>query len=154
MKVNLLFALPLSLLLLVACNDDKVTEVTTTKQENTDMQTGANTNNTAKDGAFSFNSFSLDVDYGINDSFEVDYEVENNVVEASIEDRANTKFEGNDAYSQLAPIFKSFMFTSASTDQEIITEVLAAFKLDENYHEFEADIHFSDGSIKEFKVKK
>ncbi|ATP38714.1 hypothetical protein CSE16_00965 [Solibacillus sp. R5-41] len=154
MKRNILFALPLSLLLLVACNDDKVTKVTTTEQENTNTQNKANTNNTANVGAFNFSNFSLDVDYGIDDSYEVDYEQKENGVEASIEDRNNKVIRGNDAYSKLEPIFKSFTFTSASTDQDIISEVLKAFDLDENYQEFEVEIHFSDGSIKEFKNKK
>ncbi|MEK4423716.1 YusW family protein [Solibacillus sp. FSL K6-1523] len=154
MKRNLLFALPLSLLLLGACNNDKETKVTTTEPVNTNTQTEANTNTIANEGAFNFNSFSLDVDYGINDSFEVDYELERDGVEASIEDRNNKVIKGNDAYTKLEPIFKSFQFTSTSTDQEIISEVLKAFDLDENYQEIEVEIHFSDGVKKEFKSKK
>lgn len=158
MNKNLLFALSLSLLLLGACNSDKVTKEPTTETEkeitNTQTETETTTNHVVNESAFNFNSFSLDVEYGINDSYEVDYEVEHNGVETSIEDRNNTVIKGNEAYTKLEPIFKSFKFTSASTDQEIATEVLKAFELDENYKELEVDIHFSDGIKKEFKIKK
>lgn len=155
MKRTLLFALPLSLLLLAACNNgDKVTKGTSTEPINTNTQTEANTTNVASEGAFHFDSFSLDVDYGVNDSYEVDYELERDGVEASIEDRNNTVIKGDEAYTKLESIFKSFKFTSTSTDQEIISEVLKAFGLDENYKEFEVEIHFSDGVKKEFKSKK
>lgn len=154
MKKNLLISLPLSLLLLGACNNDKEEKVTTTEPVNTNTQTEANVNNVASESPFNFTSFSLDVDYGINDSYEIDYEQEHDGVEASIEDRNNNKIIGNDAYAKLEPIFKSFKFTSASTDQDIVAEVLKAFDLDENYTEIEVDIHFSDGVKKEFKNKK
>lgn len=154
MKRHLLFALPLSLLLLAACNNDKEAKVTTTEPVNANTQTEANTTNVASEGAFNFTEFSLDVDYGINDSYEVDYEQERDRVDASIEDRNNNKITGNEAYTKLEPIFKSFTFTSASTDQDIVAEVLKAFDLDENYTEIEVEIHFSDGVKKEFKSKK
>ncbi|MEG0471662.1 MAG: YusW family protein [Solibacillus sp.] len=155
MKRNLLYALPLSLLLLAACNnDDKVTKVTTTEPENTNVQTEANTNNTTTVSPFNFSSFSLDVDYSIDDSFEVDYAHKEHGVEASIEDRNNKEIKGDEAYSKLEPLLKSFKFTSASTDEDVISEVLKAFELDDNYHEIEVEIHFSDGTIKEFKKTK
>ena len=155
MKKNLLFALPLGLLLLAGCNNDKVTDVATDKGiNNTQTEITTTTKDIINAATFIFNESSLDVDYGVNDSFEVDYEVEESGVEASIEDRDNKKIKGNEAYAKLEPIFKSFKFTSASTDQEIFSEVLKAFNLDENYQDIEVEIHFTDGVNKEFKNKK
>lgn len=156
MKKYALLALPLSFLFLTACNntDDKVTKSTPTEQSTTTSQVNTETTTTTTTSPFSFRSFSLDVDYGLNDSFEVDYEIEKDGVEASIEERDNKEVKGNDAYARLEPIFKAFAFTSSSTDQEIISELLKAFNLDENYTEIEVEIHFTDGTEREFKHKK
>ncbi|MEG0451135.1 MAG: YusW family protein [Lysinibacillus sp.] len=154
MKKNLLFALPLSLLILAGCNNDKVTDVATDQGINNTPNEATTNKDIIKAETFIFSEFSLDVDYGVNDSFEVDYEVEESGIEASIEYRDNKEIKGNEAYKKLEPIFKAFKFTSASTDQEIFTEVLKAFDLDENYQDIEVEIHFTDGVNKEFKNRK
>lgn len=156
MKKYVLLALPLSLLFLAACNnkDDKVTNSAPAEQSTTTAEVNTESTTTTTASPFSFRNFSLDVEYGLNDSFEVDYEIEKDGVEASIEERNNKEIKGNDAYARLEPIFKAFTFTSTSTDQEIISELLKAFNLDESYKEIEVKIHFTDGTEREFKHRK
>lgn len=100
---------------------------------------------------FNFTSFDLDIEYQNNQSYEIDYENERDGMEADIEDEVdNTTLKGNEAFEQLSPKFEKFTFDSSTSDEEVITEVLKAFKLNTDYTKFELDIEFTDGKRKKY----
>ena len=117
----------------------------------------ANGNNAVTNGNydFDFTEFSLDVDYSATKEFEVDYENDESGVEASYKDDVNNeKLYGNDAYGKIESMFKSFKFDKNTPEDEVISEVLKAFNLPEDYQQFELEVHFADGTEKEYyKVK-
>ncbi|MFF5994124.1 YusW family protein [Lysinibacillus sp. KU-BSD001] len=155
--------IPLSFLLLTACNkdNDEATNVpndapTQLEDETTAGGNGTNvTNTSAANAPFKFTHFSLDVDYSDTQSFEVEYENEESGVEASIgDDVSGEALNGNAAYDQLEPIFKSFTFDAATAEVDVIAEVMKAFELEDNYQKFELDIRFADGTEKEYHEQK
>ena len=170
MKKMKWLALPLSVLLLAACgNDEEVKDVpedapteqndgTTGTNNATDTQNdNTDTNHTVSNAnpSFDFTHFSLDVEYSMTESFEAEYENEESRVEASIEDDVNgEKVYGDDAYTQLEPIFKAFTFDAATAEDEVIAEVLKAFNLKEDYTDLELEVRFADGTEKEYQKKK
>jgi hypothetical protein len=165
-------AVPLSALLLAACgNDEEVKDApedAPTEQNNGVTDNGAteDTNNEANDNAnnnavsdanpsFDFTHFSLDVDYSMTESFEAEYENEESGVEASIEDDVNGEnLYGDKAYERLEPIFQNFTFDASTAEDEVITEVLSAFELKEDYTDLEIEVRFADGTEKEYHKQK
>ena len=152
-KTAFLSALGLSLFL-VACGNDKETATNVPNDAPTEQETGSNTttNNNTTNAPFTFTHFDLSVDYADNKSYDVDYENENSVVEAKIEDDLNNNtVQGDSAMDQLLPIFENFTFDASTADEEIIDEVLKAFNLSTDYREFDLDVRFADGVEKEVK---
>ena len=81
----------------------------------------------------------------------MDYENEQSGVEASYEDNVNNEqFYGNDAYDRLESVFQSFKFDKNTSDDEVISEVLNAFNLPEDYQKFDLEVRFADGTEKEY----
>ena len=171
-------AIPLSLLLLAACGGNDKDEVTNTPENaptegttdnNGTADNGTANNNTNGEGAtnndmatgnnavtnanndFDFTEFSLDVDYSATKEFEVEYENDQSGVEASYKDDINNeRLYGNDAYGKIESMFKSFKFDKNTSDDEVISEVLKAFNLPEDYQQFELEVRFADGTEKEY----
>lgn len=119
---------------------------------------GATADNNAvnnADNSFGFTDFSLDVDYSATQDFEVEYENEQSGVEASYEDEVNNEqLYGNDAYDRITPLFQSLKFDKNTSDDEVISQVLNAFGLSEDYQKFELEIRFADGTEKEYRKEK
>ncbi|WP_052948860.1 YusW family protein [Mesobacillus campisalis] len=104
---------------------------------------------------FNFTDFDLDVDYGSQESYEVDYEHEKEETETKLEDdRNNIQLEGQEAFDQLRPQLEKLTFDQNTSDDEVISEVLKAFSLGDDYKEFELEVKFNDGTEKEYKHKK
>lgn len=172
MKKTKWLAVPLSMLLLAACGNDEedvtnAPEDAPTEQEgnttNTNDNNGTNTNdNTGNNGtvsnanpSFDFTHFSVDADYSMTESFEAEYENEQSGVEASIEDDVNGEnLYGDEAYARLEPIFEGFTFDQSTADDEVISEVLQAFDLAEDYQDIEIEVRFADGTEKEYHQRK
>ncbi|WP_107943729.1 YusW family protein [Metasolibacillus sp. FSL H7-0170] len=143
--------IPLSIFLLTACNNDKVTEVPVTTPSNPDN--AANGNNPAAASPFAFTQFSLEVTYGLTEKYEVDYEVDKKGTEAEIDDKINgEKLKGNDAFAKLEPLFQALTFDAATDNATIASEILTVFELPTDYTEFELEVRFTDGTEKEFKL--
>ncbi|MBA9027658.1 YusW family protein [Peribacillus huizhouensis] len=101
-----------------------------------------------------FKEFELNVEYANDKEFSVDFDTLGDM-EASIEDEINGKnIYGDDAMVQLNTKFDQLTFTKDTSDNEVIKEVLQVFNLDEKYQDFELDVHFDDGTKKEYKNKK
>lgn len=150
-KTFLVSAMGLTLFLAACGNDnDTATNVPNDapQEQNNSGVTETNTNTT--DNRFAFTHFDLSVDYAGNKSYDVEYENESTGAEAKIEDDLNNnKVQGNDAIDQLIPIFEKFSFDAATADDQIIDEVLKAFNLSNDYQEFELEVRFADGVVKE-----
>ena len=88
-----------------------------------------------EDNLFNFTSFDLDVDYQNNQSYEIDYENDQDGMEAEITDERNNKtLKGNDAFDQLRPKFENFTFDSSTPDEDVISEVSKAFNIIKDYY--------------------
>lgn len=137
---------------LVACGDNEeatnLPDNTPTEQNNMNETT---TNADVANLAFNFTHFDLDIKYADNISYEVDYENEASRAEATIDDEVNkSKVEGNEATNILVPIFESFTFDATTDSDAVIDEVLQKFNQPANYLEFELEIQFADGTVKEY----
>lgn len=141
-------------------SNDKNDQADDTSQETVEQ-------NNMKSGQtlFPFSSFDLDVEYEGNREFDVDYEDhinevdddndqddDNEGIEAEIKDELNNEhLRGNEAFERLRPIFESFTFTKDTPKEEVISEVLKAFNLKDDYIEFDLDIDFSDGIERDYE---
>nr|WP_106782769.1 YusW family protein [Lysinibacillus timonensis] len=138
--------------------DGAVTQNGTTTQNGTNTQTDATTQsdtNQTEQATIPFTNFDLDVKYDNNQEYDVDYESEQNGMEAEIkDDRANNQLKGDEAFAVLQPIFEQLTFNKETPEEEVISEVVNAFNLDGNYQEFELDVEFPDGTEKEYNVRK
>ncbi|OCA90145.1 hypothetical protein F7984_03920 [Pradoshia sp. D12] len=131
--------------------NDTATDNNNANNQATDNNTGTNTN----DSAYSFRDFDLEVKYENNKDYEVSYENDNDGVEASIEDdRNNERVNGNDAVDRLNPIFKKLDIDSNTSQDDVISKVISAFELDDNYQAIDIDISFNDGTEKEYRNNK
>lgn len=133
-------------------------ETVPTEQNSTNMDTAKNNQNptnTTNTTSFNFSEFSLDVDYSATESYEVEYDNEATGVEASIDDgRSNLKVTGNDAYTQLEPLFQELDFDKTTLDEDVIDEVLTVFGITDEYQSVEIDVRFADGTEKEYRATK
>lgn len=135
-------------------NDNAANEESNnTSNSDQDKNTDTNTSTTNKD--IPFNEFSLEVKYPNNQEYEADYDYENNNVDASIEDDVNnTRVTGNDAAKQLGDILKSLDIDAQTSENDVITKVISAFGVSDNYQAIDVDITFTDGTEKEYRATK
>lgn len=138
--------------IVVGCNDDeKVTDVT----EDIQVEKNESTSNQTTDATFRFTHFDLDVDYRENEEFDVDYENKPNELEAEIsDDRNNRHLQGNEAYAELKPIFEKLTFDANTEDEQVISEVVNAFQLGDDFVELELQVTFDDGTTKNYRKTK
>ncbi len=135
-------------------NNNQTTENNNGNDTATDNNTGTNNTNT-NESAYSFREFDLEVKYDKNKEYEASYENDNEGVEASIEDdRNNDRVHGNDAVDRLDPIFKKLDIDANTSQEDVISKVVSAFELDDNYQAIEVDITFNDGTTKEYRNTK
>ena len=97
-----------------------------------------------EDNLFNFTSFDLDVDYQNNQSYEIDYENDQDGMEAEITDERNNKtLKGNDAFDQLRTKFENFTFDSSPFKRNHIINI------QENFH---SEFLFDNNKYKQIKV--
>ena len=154
------FILLLSLVLLQGCNDvddaSPPPENIPVEKDNDLIKQNENegTENTT-DPLFNITSFDLDVDYSGTDSYEVEYENDPNGLEARIEDEINNvTLNGDKAFEQLSPIFEQFNFDQSTADEEVISEVLKAFSLNNDFTKLELEVEYSNGIEKKYYSNK
>lgn len=109
------------------------------------------TDDAPNDSLFSFTSFELDIDYEGDKDFDVEYENDQDGMEAEIEDDIHgEKLSGDEAFEKLRPIFETLTFTKETEKEEVISEVLDAFNVNNNFTKFELEVRFDDGTEKEY----
>lgn len=119
-------------LLLGACGDnDKVKDAPTGKES---------------ESAFGFRSFDLDIDTADqNDAIDASFDIDVSETEAEYTNKLeDINLSGDEAYSELEPIFTELKLTKDMTKEEIIEKVTKAFDT-EDYTEFDLEVKFSDG---------
>ena len=167
-KLSLIICMCALTIFAAGCNDDneaqkntKPNDNQTTENENknntaTDNNVGTTnnegtTNTSTNKSDYSFREFDLEVVYDTNKEYEASYESEKNGVEASIEDDLkNERMKGNEAVDQLDPILKKLDIDANTSEEDVISKVVSAFDLDDNYQAINVDITFNDGTEKEY----
>ncbi|MGY6208926.1 YusW family protein [Cytobacillus firmus] len=149
MILKLIISASLSVLLLTACNDDKVKN----PPENAPAEN--QNNETSNEAAFNFTNFDLEVEYKNNKTIDVDYENEKNGMEAAYQDDlADQNLTSDEAMEKLTPIFEGLSFDQNTEDQEVINQVKDAFSVEDNYQKIELEVKFPDGTEKEYSETK
>ncbi|BDH63349.1 hypothetical protein MTP04_34790 [Lysinibacillus sp. PLM2] len=135
--------------------DNQDEDDTNQAQGNTNQaQENANANNGGGEGdkPYLFTNFDLDVDYENDISYEADYEINQNEVKAEIEDQINNIVQtGEEAKTTLEQYFEQFSFNEHSKDEEVAGQVIAAFRLPEDYVSVELEVRYDSGTVKEYK---
>jgi hypothetical protein len=135
-------------------NDNQTSENKNANDTATDNNTNTN-NSSTNESAYSFREFDIEVKYDKNKEYEASYENDNEGVEASIEDDLkNERVKGNDAVDRLDPIFKKLDIDANTSQEDVLSKVVSAFELDNNYQEIDVDITFNDGTEKEYRNTK
>mgnify|MGYP001220131177 FL=1 len=110
-----------------------------------------NSNGTA-DISVPFDQFDLEVIYENAVSYEVDFEKDGDRIEVEIDDDLNqAKKQGEEALSELEPIFHRLTFDEDTPNEEVIAEVLESFQLEDNFEKFELEVDFTTGTEKEYE---
>ena len=137
-------------------NDNTANEQSdNTSDSNKNTNTGTNTNTSTTNNDIPFNEFTLEVKYPNNQEYEADYEYENNTVDASIEDDVkSSRVTGEDAAKQLGDKLKSLNIDAQTSENDVISKVISAFDVADNYQAIDVDITFSDGTEKEYRATK
>lgn len=162
MKRALLVFFCCNLFLLAACSDSDTVKnpetndnLNTTNTSNEGSSTQTEGNQTSNEGTLPFRSFELDVDYDRFTSYEVDYDIDEDGIEAKIDDEINKKVvKGDKAYKEIQAYFKQLTFNETTADSEVIEEVLKVFNLKSDYIKFELEVTFNNGIEKEYRIQK
>lgn len=142
-KYYMMALLAVFALVLIACNkeDDTISSATTK--------------------TFDFSEFSLDVEYPSTKYLEASYDEnlnddDNEGTEAKYEDKINAdeKLYGDDALKKLNVILSTLKFDATTSNEDVIREVLKAFNLGDDYKNFELEVTFADGTMKEYNHKR
>lgn len=164
-KKQLMYALPLSaVLLLGACGDkDKDKEETTTTTETTTDETTGTTETTQDTEAKETNSidtnilfkeFKVEIEYPKGE-YKLKYEKEDEKEKAKLEDeREGKKLEGEEALASYQSTLEQFTFDSATTDDEVKEQLLEYMDIDDDYEKIKLKVKFEDDTHKEYKFTK
>lgn len=104
-----------------------------------------------------FTEIEIDISYGEDRDFElsIDRDDDTGRYEIEIEDDINnTLFKGREALDQIFPRLETLEITKDSEDMDVIEQVLNAFDLPDDYHEFDIEVIFDDGSRIDFEHRK
>ncbi len=152
-KILFLLYLMAIVLVLQGCNNDE--DNVTDPPNNAPVENNDDTSGDNQDGQdeplFNFTSFDLDIDYEDNKEIDVDYENENDGMEAEFKDTVNDeRLSGDEAFDKLRPIFEELTFDQNTENETVISEVLSAFDLNNEFTKLELEVKFTDGTEKEY----
>lgn len=136
--------------------NDNVTDNGATDDTNQNQdQATASDDMVKKMESLEYIDFELDVKYKDDQDYEVDLELENNRVDAKLEDDLNgIEIEGDRAFDEIYPLIEKLTIDQNTSKEDVISQVLDVFDLPTDYNEFELDIKFKDGTKVEFKDRK
>jgi hypothetical protein len=145
-----------------ACQGDEEAADTAqeTTTENQDSQESAGNSGTFTDDrseAIKFDYFEVNVDYPDMEeaAYQVEYEKENNGLEASIDDNINgQEQDGAQAFETLYPIFtEQLTFDETTNQEEVVSQLVEGLNLREDFQSMEVDIDLSNGETIEFETE-
>ncbi|MDM5335325.1 YusW family protein [Ureibacillus composti] len=172
-----IFSVPLLIGLLYGCNANEGDQVTIDNKENeqtdgteddkgidtqTEGQTQKDESNRATDenaGAnvdttYNFTHFDLDVEYANDKSYDVEFANDQKGMSAEYDDEINGEhLTGDDAMNKIEKYLELLTFDANSDPEEIRSQIISAFELDENYTEFDLEVRFTNGEVKEYNFK-
>ncbi|RUL51740.1 YusW family protein [Lysinibacillus antri] len=159
MKYAKILIVPFLVGALYGCNDNDVDQDELVTETNPATETNqTDTTNDDQENAetsYNFTHFDLDVDYANDVSYDVEYTMNQNGTTAEIDDDANkVELKGDEANNQLAGYFESLTFNETSSDEDVVNQVITAFKLDENYQNLKLEVKFNNGDVKRYEFKK
>lgn len=152
-----------SALLLAACGDDEqVTEPVNNDSQEQPADAGATEDASPEGGldqesisgeTFGFTEFDVSVDFPEDDDIiEISYEEDRDKVEAEYKNQlTEMDVSGNDAMSEIEPGLSQLELTAETADDDVISQVIEAFGIEEGFTEIEIEIRFPDGTEKEYQ---
>ena len=125
-------------------------------ETNTNETNAGNQDNLAKMDKLDYQEFTLDIDYGNQDEYDVELERnKDDTIEAAIEDSINgVNKHGSDAFNELYPLVEKLTITQKTSKEDAIKEILNVFNLKNDYSKFDVEITFKDGTKIEFEDNK
>jgi hypothetical protein len=105
--------------------------------------------------AIKFDYFEMNVEYPdmTETAYQVEYEKENDGLEASIDDNINgQEKDGGQAFETLYPIFSEMEFDENTSKEDLVSQIVSQFNLREDFEWMEVDIDLSNGKSIEFEA--
>lgn len=166
-KKQLLYALPLSAVLLLGACGDKDTdkeETTTTTEKTTDESTGTTettqdtdaTETNSIDTNIPFKEFKIEIEYPKGE-YELKYDKEYEKEKAKLKDDREAKnkdLEGEDALADYQSTLEKFTFDSSATDEDVKKQLLEYMDIDDDYDKIKLKVKFDDDKEKEYTFTK
>jgi len=138
----------------VSENDKKVTQEDTTAMNDQNKMVGNAEGGEPTSITSRFIDFELDVEYANNLSYDVDFENNENVIRAEIDDELNNVYlTGDEAKYNILAILERLTFDENTEDSEIVVQILTAFDLTDDFTEMELEVRFDTGTVKKYKFK-
>ncbi|QBP42812.1 YusW family protein [Paenisporosarcina antarctica] len=167
-KISIFTSLMLALtLILGACgNKADVTKDITNNDTNNDIEETAPGEDPADTGeSYGFKKFELEVDYSDQEeSLEVNYEEKKDSTDAKYKNLGNDitldaaddniDVDGDEAMAQLRPLLTALQLKEDMVDEEILSQVIKTFNIEENYTEIEVDITWFNDEKSKIEVTK
>lgn len=148
-KTSIIASLVLfSTLILGACgNTAEVTTDTTNNDSSNDIEYSKTGEDPADIFLFEFKKFELEVDYpNQEEAIDVNYEEKKDSTEAEFESIADdVDATSDDAMAKLRPLLEKLELKEVMKDEEILTQIIKAFNIEDNYTKIEADITWDNG---------
>ncbi|WP_158599069.1 YusW family protein [Planococcus salinus] len=162
-KSSLLTSLLLSsALVLAACGDEE--EVTEPVGDQSQTDQPVSTDDASPGGGigeddiggeiFGFTEFDLNVDYpDQDDALDVSYEEDRDEISAEYENKVTgDDLAGDDAMNEIEPAFGQIDVDADTPDDEVISQAIEAFGIEDNYTSIEIEIRYPDGNEKEYEA--
>lgn len=152
-----------SMLILGACGDDEqVTEPVNNENQEQPADAGGTENASPEGGldqnsiggkTFGFTELDVNVDFpDMDDMIELNYEEDRDKVEAEYKNKmTETDLSGNDAMDEIEPGLSQLELTTNTPDDEVISQVVEAFGIEDGFTEIEIEVRYPDGTEKEYR---
>ena len=157
-KTSVVATLMLSTALVVgACGDkDEITKDVTNNDTSNDIEDSAPGENPDDVAKFEFSKFELEVNYpDQEEAIDVNYEEKQDATDVEYRNvTENLDEKGDTALDNLRAPLETLQLKEDMADEEILSRVVKAFKIEDNYTLIEADITWANGEEKKVTDKK
>ncbi|RFU69431.1 hypothetical protein D0469_09415 [Peribacillus saganii] len=154
-KISTIVFVPFAaMIFLTGCNEkDEVNSAPPVgKSESTQNTSADEETQDNKEAGFTFKVFDLEAEYE-KGSYEVEFDTLGSKTEATIDDGLeNKKLEGDEAMRKLNTTLNKLDINSETPDEEVISEVVKALGLKDDYKDIKLEIQYSDNKEKEYQA--